>query len=201
MKKCLATSTRGSGPALTSPSMKNFVWSKLAGGQRKGWRKRVLGCFALKCKKKSSFRWRRFANVPCYQYASYQNHQCPIIIAFALLSYSTLCAICPLDILANPYLTMLLLNLTSIKYAGSCNMGFLLSLSPAQFYALLMPILSSLQHGHPSQYTAIFSCSVSCLCITVQALCNMGILAIPLMLQSQSYLKSPLTTLEVLTTR
>ena len=30
-----------------------------------------------------------------------------------------------------------------------CNMGFLLSLSPAQFYALLMPILSSLQHGHP----------------------------------------------------
>ena len=31
----------------------------------------------------------------------------------------------------------------------------------------------------------------------VQALCNMGILAIPLMLQSQSYLKSPLTPLEV----
>lgn len=33
--------------------------------------------------------------------------------------------------------------------------------------------------------------------IFVQALCNMGILAIPLMLQSQSYLKSPLTLLEV----
>ena len=31
----------------------------------------------------------------------------------------------------------------------------------------------------------------------MQALCNMGILAIPLMLQSQSYLKSPLTPLEV----
>ena len=30
-----------------------------------------------------------------------------------------------------------------------------------------------------------------------QALCNMGLLAIPLMLQSQSYLKSPLTILEV----
>ena len=29
-----------------------------------------------------------------------------------------------------------------------------------------------------------------------QALCNMGLLAIPLMLQSQSYLKSPLTILE-----
>jgi len=33
--------------------------------------------------------------------------------------------------------------------------------------------------------------------ILVQALCNMGILAIPLMLQSQSYLKSPLTPLEI----
>jgi len=33
--------------------------------------------------------------------------------------------------------------------------------------------------------------------IFVQALCNMGLLAIPLMLQSQSYLKSPLTILEI----
>merc|ERR1711971_986348 len=33
--------------------------------------------------------------------------------------------------------------------------------------------------------------------IFVQALCNMGILAIPLILQSQSYLKSPLTPLEI----
>ena len=46
---------------------------------------------------------------------------------------------------------------------------------------------------------AILSLKKRILKTGVQALCNMGILAIPLMLQSQSYLKLPLTPLEVTT--
>ena len=121
---------------------------KTSGGQRKAWQRRALGCFALKCKKKSSFRWN----------FSLQRSSLSLQCRTATNNMPT----------------------SKITNASKSSM-----FSTTMLWKSSYPMLNA----HDQSRADINA--------DMQALCNMGILAIPLMLQSQSYLKSPLTPLEV----